>query len=66
MFIIEFQYNGEESTPGLLWNFYTDRSAAEQDYHTKLSYAAVSSVRAHTISMVNEHGEVIKTETYYH
>lgn len=66
MFIIEIQFNGEEATPALLWEFQTAKNVAEQSYHNKLSYAAVSDVRAHTVSLVNERGEIIKSETYYH
>ena len=45
---------------------YTDERLAEQAYHTALSYAAVSQVDVHSVVMLNDVGERIKGETYYH
>lgn len=39
---------------------------AEQKYHTALSYAAVLAVNVHSVVMLNDMGERIKGETYYH
>lgn len=43
-------------------NFFT----AEQEYHNKLSYAAVSSVPIHAVTMITERGNVVKHECYVH
>ena len=45
---------------------YTDQRLAEQAYHTALSYAAVSQVDVHSVVMLNDVGERLKGETYYH
>lgn len=39
---------------------------AEQKYHTVLSFAAVSSIDVHSAVMLDDTGEKIKGETYYH
>ena len=41
-------------------------NAAEQEYHTKLAYAAVSSVGIHAVSMLNASGGVVKHECFIH
>lgn len=40
------------------------RSLAEQDYHTRLSYAAVSGLPCHSVSMLDAEGRLIKREEY--
>lgn len=45
---------------------YTDRNTAEQKYHNSLAAAAVSSVDVHSVVMLNEYGERLKGEPYYH
>ena len=42
------------------------RELAEQEYHTKLSFAAVSTVEIHTVVMLNAEGTKIKGECYKH
>ncbi len=39
---------------------------AEQEYHTKLAYAAVSAVHLHSVTMLAENGKMIKCEAYDH
>jgi len=39
---------------------------ASQDYYTKCSYAAVSTVPRHTIILMSEDGNIVKKETFYH
>ena len=39
---------------------------AEQKYHTVLSFAAVSAVDVHSAVMLDDTGNRIKGETYYH
>lgn len=43
-------------------NFYD----AEQEYHYKLSFAAVSTVPIHAVTMITERGNVVKHECYVH
>lgn len=42
------------------------RPLAEQEYHSKLSFAAVSTVEIHTVVMMNAEGAMIKGECYKH
>ena len=39
---------------------------AEQDYHSKLSFAAVSDVPLHSVTMLTERGSIVKYEVYDH
>ena len=65
MYIVaEFQSTGE--TTAILTYTYTDSNLAEQKYHETLSYAAISSVPLHAVSMMNEYGCVAKNEFYTH
>lgn len=41
-------------------------NAAEQEYHTKLSFAAVSAVPLHSVTMLTERGALVKYEAYIH
>ncbi len=65
MIILEIQHNNDGTT-SVLHEVQTDSSVAEKIYHTKLSYAAVSSVNVHSVVMINDYGERVKGETYYH
>ena len=65
MIIIEIQHNGDGTT-AVLNEVIADRNTAEQTYHTKLSYAAVSSVYEHTVVMLDDVGVRVKGETYTH
>lgn len=42
------------------------RDEAEQEYHLKLSYAAVSTVDLHSVVMLNAEGQRVKGECYKH
>lgn len=65
MYIVaEFQTTGD--TTSILTFQFTDKNEAEQKYHQVLSYAAVSSVNIHAVSMMNEFGCVAKNEFYTH
>lgn len=65
MFIVtELQTSGE--TTAVLNAVFTDRNLAEQQYHTILASAAVSTVPIHAASIFNELGQTIKNEYYYH
>lgn len=65
MIIIEIQHSND-GTNSTLVNSYTDQSVAEQKYHTILAAAAVSAVNVHSAVMLDDTGNRIKGETYYH
>lgn len=43
-----------------------NRFEAEQEFHSKLSYAAVSNVGIHAVAMLDTTGRVVKYEYYIH
>ena len=49
-------------TPVVKPDFFT----AEEEYHNKLRYAAVSQVPLHAVTMLNERGNIVKHEAYDH
>ena len=65
MIIIEIQHSNDGTT-SVLHEVKTDRDKAEQTYHTKLAYAAVSEVNVHSVVMLDDYGARVKGETYYH
>ena len=65
MIIIEIQHSNDGST-AVLHEVVADRNTAEQTYHNKLAYAAVSAVNVHSVVMMDEYGSRVKGETYYH
>lgn len=64
MVIIEIQRN--EDRTSILTDVQEDRSAAESSYHTRLAAAAVSSLAAHSVALLDDYGNLIKSETYSH
>lgn len=62
--LIEMQTN--ESTAIVPAKTFTDRLQAESAFYTALAAAAVSSVRVHTVLLVDEHGKVIRQDCYEH
>ena len=62
--IIEIQTNEESCS--VLHEVQQERNQAESVYHDKLHYAAVSNVRIHSVTMLNDAGERLKGEVYYH
>ena len=64
--IIEIQKSNNGTVAIVPPASYTDERLAEQAYHTALSYAAVSQVDVHSVVMLNDVGERLKGETYYH
>ena len=63
--VIEMQTTGETMsvlTPVVK----SDRNTAEQEYHMKLAYAAVSAVEYHTVVLLNAEGQTLKKECYKH
>lgn len=45
---------------------FQDRSQAEQKFHETLSYASVSSVDIHSVSILSPEGFVLKNDVYFH
>ena len=44
----------------------TTYETAEQEYHRRLMYAAVSEVPLHAVTMLTENGKMVKYECYDH
>lgn len=65
MIILEIQHSNDGTT-SVLHEVKAGANVAEQTYHQKLSYAAVSSVNVHSVVMIDDMGNRIKGETYYH
>lgn len=63
--VIEIQTNAGTSAivPPVL---FTDRNAAEAQFHTMLAAAAISSVEIHSVIMLTEDGRIVRTECYRH
>lgn len=64
--IIEIQKSNDGTVAVVPPVAYSDFGLAEQAYHNALAYAAVSAVNIHSVVMLNDVGERIKGETYYH
>jgi hypothetical protein len=65
MIIIEIQHSND-GTNATIVNSYKDQATAEQKYHTVLAAAAVSNVDVHSAVMLDDMGNHIKGESYYH
>ncbi len=65
MIILEIQHSNDGSTT-VLHEVKAERNKAEQTYHNMLAYAATSAVNVHSVVMIDDYGEKIKGETYYH
>lgn len=65
MIILEIQHSND-GTNATLVNSYTEQTSAEQKYHQVLAAAAVSNVNVHSAVMLDDTGNRIKGETYYH
>ena len=62
--VVELQKNGDSI--GNVVNTYTDINAAESSFHSILAAAALSSVEVHSAVIMNELGQTLKSEYYYH
>lgn len=62
--VIELQTNG--GTTALLTYQFADRDEAESKFHNILSYAAISTVEIHAVSILDPLGDVVKNDRYYH
>lgn len=65
MIILEIQRSNSGET-ATICTFYADRNTAEQMYHAALASAAVSNVNVHSVVMLDEVGNRVKGESYYH
>lgn len=63
--VIELQ-RWNDGTVANIVSTYPDRANAENQYHSVLAAAAVSSVPCHSAIMLNGDGVFIKSERYYH
>lgn len=43
-----------------------NRNEAEQSYHSKLSFAAVSAIPCHTVVLMDDEGRLEEEKTFYH
>ena len=64
MFIVMEIQTGD--TVATIVNSYADRNTAEQNYHTILASAAVSTVPKHGAVMLTDEGTRLKNECYIH
>lgn len=62
--VIELQTNN--GVTAILTYQFNDRDQAESKYHNVLSYAAVSTIDIHAVSILDALGDVIKNDRYYH
>lgn len=62
--IVETQTVGGNTT--VLTMVKPDFYQAEQQYHSTLSFAAVSQVDIHSVAMLTERGNLVKHECYVH
>ena len=62
--VFEIQYNGK--TAATLTNVYETANDANAKYHTILASAAVSSLPVHSAVIMDETGNLIKSEFYRH
>ncbi len=63
--ILETQTDADNNVAVL--NFiYDDKQQAESKYHSVLQYAAVSTLKKHACTMLNEEGFMLKSECYEH
>ena len=63
--VIELQ-TAANGAVGVITDSYTNRDAAEQKYHTVLSFSAVSALPTHAAVMITGDGQLIKREVYHH
>lgn len=62
--VLELQNNG--TSIAHLFTTYAAQPAAEQHYHTVLASAAVSNLPSHSALLMDEAGNVLRSECYHH
>ena len=65
MFIV-IELQTTNGVTAVLTDVFQNREQAEQKFHTVLSYAAVSSVDIHAVSILSADGFVLKNDVYFH
>ena len=63
--LFEIQTNGETSAV-LPAQTFAERNAAESAAHFALASAAISDVECHAVLLVDETGNTVRQECYYH
>lgn len=63
-FVIELQTN--DGVTSMLTYSFDNRDQAESKFHNILSYAAVSTVEFHAVSIIDRLGVVVRNESYNH
>ena len=63
--VIELQTDANDQTSTITQN-YTDRNEAMSRFHQILSFAALSNVRHHSVVILNERGDMERSEHYEH
>ena len=63
--VIELQTNANGAVGNFVWA-YTERSQAEQKYHTVLAAAAVSALPSHAAVMLTSEGQMVSHAVYHH
>ena len=66
MFILQEIQSSNAGTNLLPAVVHGERQQAESAYYMTLSAAAISSVPVHTVMLYDEHGNIIKRDTYEH
>lgn len=61
--VLEIQASDTIST---IINSYTDRNTAESKYHQILAQAAMSTIPHHSAVLMNEIGDLLKSDSYTH
>lgn len=64
--IIEIQKSNKGTVTIVPPASYAEQAQAEAAYHTALAAAAVSTVDVHSVIMLNDVGDKLKGQTYYH
>lgn len=64
--IIEIQKSNSGTVAIVPPASFTNQAQAEQAYHTALAAAACSQVDVHSVVMLNDVGDRLKGECYYH
>ena len=64
--IIEIQKSNEGPVAITPVEILETRDAAEHRFHTILASAAISQVNVHSVVMLDDNGDTVRKESYYH
>ena len=65
MIIVEVQTN-DQGVSAVLTDQASDENQADSNYYSRLSSAAISNVKKHTVFLLSENGACIKSKCYTH